>query len=108
MSSNHPNGVCDECGAPATHRLRNHGQQECVLCARQHGAELNGEARAALETIGFAISLARNAGITDNQLRDAFEAILTDPHSIGEHPIGGDHVLRLRGLDWERVFEPIS
>ena len=111
MSTPQANGrPCESCGAtPAAYRQRNtERQDECVLCARRHGAEINGEAHAALETLGFAVALARGACVTDDQLRVAFEQILTSPDSDGTYPVGGDQVLRIDDLCWERVYEPIS
>ena len=34
----------------------------------------------------------RDGGLTDGQIVDALHATLTDSHSTGEYPIGGDAV----------------
>jgi hypothetical protein len=87
---------CDSCGDPATYiwQVRaDHQERLCSECARFRGARERGEADAALETLGFAVGMARNRGVTDDQLREAFETILTAPASIGRYRIGGDGVL---------------
>lgn len=100
--------VCDS--GPVAYRRSRGGNEErvCVLCARQRGAEMNGEAYVALETLGFAVSRARIAGVTDEQIRLALDSILTRPHSEGFFPVGGESVLRIDDLGWERGYEAVS
>jgi hypothetical protein len=87
--------VCDSCGDPASYQFKVDAVDEhrCEECARLEGARLRGEAAAALETLGFAVQIARNALVNDDQLRAALEAILTEQHSEGHYPVGGEHVL---------------
>ncbi len=105
--------LCDGCGAPAAYALPapHEDHVRCAECAINQGNEMNGQACAAFETLGFAINLARNAYVTDAQLREAFETCLTSPHSEGSYPFGGDHVLGpdLRAArQWARVYTEIS
>ena len=90
--------TCVACGDDAAYLWQPRpGVQEhlCHECARFRGARERGEADAALETLGFAISLARGSGVSDDQLREAFEAIVPESTpSIGSYPSGaGDGVL---------------
>ncbi len=90
--------MCDACGEPAVYLWQGRrGWKEhlCEECARFRGARERGEAEAALDTLGFAISQAQGVGVTDEQIREAFEAILTGcASSIGSYPCGGgDFVL---------------
>lgn len=82
--------ACDGCGDLAAYRdcPNEVGTADalCDDCARYRGAERRGEAYAALEALGFAVSLARGARLSDQQIREAFEATLTDPHSEGRLP----------------------
>jgi hypothetical protein len=100
--------ICDSCGKPASYRFKvdRFDEYHCEECARLEGARLRGEAEAALETLGFAVQIARNALVNDDQLRAALEAILTDPHSEGRYPVGGEHVLGDSRVDqpWARPF----
>ncbi len=107
--------ACDGCGDPAAYRDRPNEAGTidalCDDCARYRGAERRGEAYAALEVLGFAVSLARGARLSDEQIREALESTLTDPHSDGSYPVGGDQVL---GSDfkasrpWATGMDPID
>ena len=103
--------TCAACGAPAVYRDQLGTEEVCDECARWKGAERHGEACAALEAIGFGVAIARRAGVNDDQIREAIEAILTNPHSDDSYPIGGDHVL---GGDlktdkpWLRTYRPLG
>lgn len=105
--------LCDGCGAPAAYTLPAplHTEARCAECAQNQGSEMIGKACAAFETLGFAISLARWAYVTDDQIREAFEACLTAPHSEGSYPFGGDHVLgpdSREARQWARVYTEIT
>lgn len=108
--------VCDSCLQQASYSERplfptQRTDDVCEECARSRGAAANGEACAAFKALGFAVSVARNAHVTDDQLRRAFEEILTEPHSEGDYPVGGDSVLgRDFRMDrpWMRIFTEIS
>jgi hypothetical protein len=88
---------CDSCGAPAAYQRESHpGWVEplCDECARFRGARELGEADLALDVLGFAIQAARHAGVTDAQLRAAFDMLLTGRHSsVSEYPCGVEGVL---------------
>ena len=90
--------LCDGCGRQAAYEMTNAnlpGWQEdlCEECARNRGAESNGRACAAFEAMGFAIGLARGEGLTNREIREAFEEVLTDPPSYSTYDVGGDRVL---------------
>ena len=91
--------TCVACGASAAYVWTTPpaGMQErlCEECSRYRGARDRGEADAAFDTLGFAVSVARGVGVSDDQLREVFERILTGtaPH-LGSYEAGaGDDVL---------------
>ncbi len=102
---------CDRCGKPAAYRERTGPFTACEECARYQGAEANGQAYAALETFGFAISLARNAGLADEQIMTAFGEVLHHPDSDGSYPSGGHGVLgadRMVDRPWARIYDAVA
>ncbi|MDX6436760.1 MAG: hypothetical protein QOK34_1594 [Gaiellaceae bacterium] len=107
--------LCDGCGDQANYtrvnpNLPDWWEDLCEECARNRGAESNGKACAAFETIGFAVSMARGEALTDSQIRAAFDEILTAPHSEGDYPIGGDRVLgpcRREDRPWARTVTEV-
>ena len=109
--------LCDGCGEPASYTMvdPNHPARNnddlCGECARNRGAESNGRASAAFEVMGFAIALARFESLTDAQIREAFDEILTDPESEGAYPVGGDTVLgpcRREDRPWARTLTEVQ
>ncbi len=84
---------CNKCGADAEYLWAPAPQFHehlCGECARYRGTFDRGYADAAIDTLGCAVSLARTAGVTDDQLRGAFEAILSeDTTSTGSYAVGG-------------------
>jgi hypothetical protein len=107
---------CDGCGDQASYtrvdpnRPTDCLEDLCEECARNRGAESNGRACAAFEAMGFAIELARGEGVTNAQIREAFEVILTDPQSEGTYPVAGDHVLgsdRREDRPWARIVTKV-
>ena len=76
----------------------------------------HGEARVGLKAIGFGIAIARNNGLTDNQIREAVQLILAvSEEGIeaegGSYPIGGEQVLgreRKEDRPWMRTFRPLG
>ncbi len=111
MSTTTTTRACDACGEPALYTDTLGTDDLCDECAREKGARRHGEACAALEAIGFGVSLARSAGVDDAQIRQAVESILAGGHSIGSYPVGGDDVL---GGDcrtdrpWARTLWPLD
>lgn len=101
---------CDQCGRQAVYSMHDGREHACEQCGHTRGAQLNGQAYAAFETLGFAVNLARGAAVTDAQLREAFEEILTDPHGEGSYPVGGEHVLTrgYRDREWARALAEVS
>ncbi len=105
--------ICDTCGQePAPYVLASDlSDDNCEQCAQVRGNEANGRAVAAFETLGFAVGLARSASVSEEQIREAFEAILTAPHSTGLYPVGGDHVLggdSASDRPWRRIYETVA
>jgi hypothetical protein len=86
---------CNRCGDDAAYIWRSpqgYDEHLCSECARYNGAFERGVADGAFEALGFAVSLARMAGVTDDQLRDGFEVILTNrTPSIASYPSGGSN-----------------
>jgi hypothetical protein len=104
--------LCDRCGEPALYHESDTRFDHCDECARQNGAEHIGRAVAALAFIGVAVGMLRyEANLTDEQLRAAFEEIITSPSGEGGgYPIGGDGVLgpdRRKDRQWARFYGPI-
>src|SRR5258707_13305347 len=86
---------CDSCGARARYiAVDDFESLACEDCARLRATRMLGEAEVAFDTIGFAVQLARRALVTDDQLRNVLEAILTNPDGEGFYPVGGSEVLR--------------
>ena len=109
---------CDKCGQPAEHVWRtppsDSRERLCGECARYRGALDRGTAGAAFDTLGFAVSLARNVGVTDDQLREALEMILTDhAPSVDTYPCGVDGILGRdsredRPWQWSGSWEKVA
>jgi hypothetical protein len=91
--------LCTACGAPAAYVWQREpgpvAENVCSECARFRGASDRGEARAAFDMLGFTVSLARGAGVSDDQLREVFDRLLTGKApSIGTYDSdAGDGVL---------------
>ena len=85
--------ICDSCGQPAVYRYADSRDHHCEPCAIRYGYERRGEAYTAMKTLGFAISLLRDGGLTDGAIAGMVQVILTNPHSTAEYDIGGDEFL---------------
>lgn len=103
--------ACAVCGGPAAHvttfEPAADGEWHCETCTIRFGSEKNGEAYAALATLGFAIEQARHAGLQDADIVAAFHEIVTAPHSEGHYPVGGERALgpdRTSDRPWLRVY----
>lgn len=103
--------LCDACGDQAIYTTRDVGHDLCDECARNRGAESNGRVLTAFAAFGFAIGIARGEGVRDAQIREAFEDILTAPHSYATYDVGGDHVLggsNREDRPWARILREVQ
>jgi hypothetical protein len=103
--------ACDVCGATAVYsEVRGIGlsdEELCEACAVRQGGERQGEASAGLEAIGFGIAIARRADMTDEQIRRAFELILTDPEEDMDYPRNSLVLNDFKGTAM-RTFRPLD
>ena len=105
--------ACDMCGQPATYRDRNDPREHrCEACAIRYGYEKRGDAYTAMQTLGFAISLLRHAGLDDGAIAGMVQTTLANPHSTGEYAYGGDGFLpgpdRTAERPWMASHTPIE
>jgi hypothetical protein len=100
--------VCDGCGAPAAYRDTLADESTCEACARTQGAERQGELRPAMDLLGFVAQRLRHGGFSDEQIHDALDLTLTEPHSTGDYPVAEQRSVpgRARTAEpWAQDFE---
>jgi hypothetical protein len=84
------NDLCDRCSASAVYKDRHSPDAYCAECAAYIGAHRRGEQYAAIEVLGFAVGKLRDAHVSDDRIAAALHDILTNAHSEGAYPVGGE------------------
>jgi hypothetical protein len=104
--------VCDHCGDVAAYQATNDLERRCEACAMRCGYEARGEAYAAMQTLGFAVSMLRGVGVSDDAILGMVREIVSDPHSVGSYPIGGDQYIpgpdAVRNRPWMHNHRPLG
>jgi hypothetical protein len=103
--------ACDCCGQPAAFRMKTNPREErCELCAVRYGYERVGEAYGAVKTL-VSQSLCCVSAIDDSTIVAIVHEVLHRPHSDGDYPIGGDHLIgpdRIEDRPWTAPFVAIT